>query len=192
MNYGKLAAAIALTVGFSGHTVAQDRFERMEPELYVGGGYGQYNLKWQDQDDIDFSDFDDDAEVMKVFAGMKFNEYLGAEIGYLNFDEANDIDQNAEVDGFTFAGIVSAPLHERISVYAKGGWFTWDAEVKAELPLVGTLSEDYDGSDWFYGAGVKVGLLENLDLRVEYERFDIEDDIEPKLDVASASLQLAF
>ncbi|GAB2878449.1 porin family protein [Microbulbifer echini] len=188
MNYGKLIAAIAMTTGLTGQAMAQDIFDRSESEFFVGGGYGQYSVKWDDEE----TEFDEKSEVVKIFGGIKLNEYLGAEVAYLNFDEANDFDTNAEIDGFTFAGILSAPIHERASVYVKGGWFTWNAEVKADLPVLGGVSEDMDGGDWFYGAGVKVGLLENLDLRLEYERFEIEDDIEPKLDVASASLQFAF
>ncbi|QFT55998.1 porin family protein [Microbulbifer sp. THAF38] len=188
MNYGKLLAAITLTTGLAGQAAAQESFDRSESEFYVGGGYGQYSIKWDNEE----TDFDEDAEVVKIYGGMKINEYLGAEIGYLNFDEANDFDNNAEIDGFTFAGILSAPLHERVSVYLKGGWFTWEAEVKSDLPVIGRVSEDLDGGDWFYGAGVKVGVMENLDLRLEYERFDLDDDIEPQIDIASASLQFAF
>ncbi|UTA48519.1 outer membrane beta-barrel protein [Simiduia sp. 21SJ11W-1] len=187
MMFGRTLLAAGLITATSASAWAND-FNLNEPELYVGGGYGQYSIKYENDD----TDFDDDAEVLKVYGGMKFNEFLGAEIGYLNFDEANSFDDNAEIDGFTFAGIVSAPLHERFSVYARAGWFTWDAKLKTTVPVIGEISEDIDGGDWFYGGGLKFGLTTNLDLRLEYDRYELDDDIKPEVDVASVNLQYSF
>lgn len=182
-------AGLLTSVSLSASMAAiADDFNVDDSEFYLGGGYGQYSIKWEDEN----TEFDDDAEVLKAYGGMKINEFVGAEIVYLNFDEANDFDSNATIHGLGFAGILSAPLHERFSLYAKGGWFTWNAEVEATLPVVGTVSEDMDGGDWFYGGGLKFGLAEHLDLRVEYERYELDDDIDPEIDVASVNLQYSF
>lgn len=180
-----LATGLATTLSMGANA---DDFNLNESEFYLGGGYGQYSIQWEDED----TEFDDDAEVLKAYGGMKINEFVGAELAYLNFDEANDFDSNATVHGLGLAGILSAPLHERFSLYAKGGWFTWDAEIEATLPVVGTVSEDFDGGDWFYGGGIKLGLAEHLDLRIEYERYELDDNIKPEIDVASVNMQYSF
>ena len=103
----------------------------------------------------------------------------------------SDIDSKAEVDGVSLAAILAAPLSESFSVYAKGGWFEWDADVTQELP-VGSISASQDGGDVFYGAGIEYAFTTNMQVRLEYERYELEDDIDPEMDVASVSFQYMF
>ena len=158
--------------------------------IYVGAGYGQYSFQFEDREnDIDF---DDDAGVLKGYIGAQFSPYVGLELAYQNFDELNDNDNNAEVDGYSLALRLSAPLTERFSIYAKGGWFEWEAELSANTPDFIDISAKQDGGDVFYGAGLQFAFTENLQGRIEYERFELEDDIDPDLDVASVSIQYMF
>lgn len=158
--------------------------------VYVGAGYGQYSFQFEDREnDIDF---DDDGGVLKGYVGAQFSPYVGLEFAYQNFDELSDLDSNAEVDGYSLALRLSAPLTEHFSVYAKGGWFEWEAELSADTPAFIDISTKQEGGDVFYGAGLQYSFTENIQGRIEYERFELEDDIDPDLDVASVSIQYMF
>jgi OmpA-OmpF porin, OOP family len=160
-------------------------------EPYLGVGYGQYNFE---TDRVDF-DFDDDREALKVYGGIMFTKSLGAEITWYDFDEARDNFLRADLEGSSIAGVFNAPLHDRFAFFAKVGWFFWDVDLKTDvfIPGIAVVNEDFDGDDVFFGVGAQIGLTESLDLRFEYERFDIDDEaIRPEFEYASVSLQANF
>jgi len=66
---------------------------------------------------------------------------------------------------FGVLGIDLGPL----GIFAKYGMVSWDAEI-----TIDGLSEAEDGSDPAYGVGAKIAIG-SIDLRAEYEVFDIED-----------------
>ncbi|WP_179957732.1 porin family protein [Exilibacterium tricleocarpae] len=163
------------------------------PEFYVGGGYGLYKFEF-DNDDID-TDFEDEQGVIKLFAGGKFTEHLGVELAYLNFDEATDSDLDADIDGFSLAAVLSAPLGESFSLFGKLGWFAWEADISGSVPFdldVIGVDDKLDGDDVFYGVGAKFRLTDNVDLRVEYDRYELDDNFDPELDIFSVSAQFVF
>lgn len=183
-----LAALSLAVIGLSGTAQAQSGIDNTG--FYVGAGYGQYSFQFEDREnDIDF---DDDAGVLKGYIGAQFSPYLGVELAYLNFDELNDNDNYSEVDGYSLAGRLSLPLSERFSLYAKGGWFEWEAQVSANTPAFIDISSTQEGGDVFYGVGMQYAFTQNIQTRLEYERFELEDDIEPDMDVASLSIQYMF
>ncbi|WP_340680030.1 outer membrane beta-barrel protein [Paraglaciecola sp.] len=181
-----LSALSLALIGLSGAAQA----EMDAPGIYVGAGYGQYSIQFEDREnDIDF---DDDSAVLKGYVGAQFNAYLSLELAYQNFDEANDIDNYAEIDGLSLAAIVSLPISENFSLFAKGGWFEWKADVSTTIPAIGNITSSQEGGDIFYGAGLQYAFTKNIRARIEYERFELEDDIDPDLDVASVSIQYMF
>ncbi|CAM4293661.1 outer membrane beta-barrel protein [Pseudoalteromonas ostreae] len=160
------------------------------PRVYTGIGYGQYSFQFEDsENDINF---DDDSQMLKGYVGSQFNKYLSLELAYQNFDEVSDIDSYAEVDGISLAARLAAPITASFSVYAKGGWLEWDAEVTSDIPALGEISTDQSGGDIFYGAGIEYAFTSNMQIRFEYERYELEDDIDPDMDVASVSVQYMF
>lgn len=174
----------------------EDNGWRMEPEFSIGAGYGPTKIKDNDED------FDEDEAAKKIFALAKFNEYVGIEASYIDFDEAGNDFFSLDAKGKTLALILEAPINETISLYAKGGQMWWEADAALTNDLF-SASDDYDGDETFWGAGVKFGLAEHLDLRIEYERFNFEisrdeidvlqaSDIDTEVDLASVNLQFTF
>ena len=71
----------------------------------------------------------------------------------------------------------------------KGGQFWWDADVKGPLGY----SDEREGTAMFYGVGTSIAVLDNLNLRLEYERADFDEDrVEADVDFASAGLSVMF
>lgn len=167
---------------------------RLSPEFSIGAGYGLTKLK----DD----EFEEDESAKKAFAIVKFNEYIGLEGAYIDFDEAGNDELSFDPKGATLGLILEAPITEAFSVYAKGGKMWWDADARVGMgPLA--INDDYDGEETFWGVGTKIRLAEHLDLKFEYERFNFEvsrdeidvlqqDDIGMDIDFASVNLQFTF
>lgn len=167
---------------------------RLDPEFSIGAGYGMTKLK--------DNDFDEDEAAKKAFAVVKFNEYIGLEATYIVFDEAGNDALTLDADGKSLAVIFEAPISPAFSLYAKGGQLWWEADASINSDLV-DVSDDYDGDETFWGGGAKFRLAENLDLRIEYERFNFDisrdeidvlqaDDIDMDVDFVSANIQFSF
>ena len=92
-----------------------------------------------------------------------------------------DIPVGIEVTGFDLFGVIGFDIGP-VGVFGKVGYLYWDADA-----LVADLSESFDGSDIAYGAGLRFNLG-SLEIRGEYELFDIED----AEDVSMWSLGLAY
>ncbi len=157
------------------------------PEAYIGVGYGQYKFEFEDAD----TDFKDDQDLMKFFVGGKFNETFGVELSHLNFSDGGDEFLDTDIKGISLAGVLSAPISEYFSVFGKAGWFAWEADIESKSDIV-DFSRSIDGNDFFYGAGLKFKLTDHADLRLEYDRYEIDDEIDPELDIVSFSAQYVF
>lgn len=186
--------AMVSSVALAQYDEEENNGWRLEPEFSIGAGYGLTKLK--------DGDFDEDEAAKKAFAVIKFNEYIGMEAAYVDFDEAGNDVLTLDADGKSLALIFEAPISPAFSIYAKGGQLWWDADASINSSVV-DVSDDYDGDETFWGGGVKFRLAENLDLRVEYERFNFdisrdeidvlqEDDIDMDVDFASVNLQFSF
>lgn len=167
---------------------------RLSPEFSIGAGYGLTKLK--------DGDFDEDEAAKKVFAVVKFNEYIGIEAQYIDFDDAGNGALNFDAKGKALDLILELPVSEGFSVYAKGGQLWWDADTSIDTESF-VLSDDYDGDETFWGVGAKFRLAEHLDLRIEYERFNFEvsrdeidllqaNAIDMDVDYANVNLQFTF
>lgn len=146
------------------------------PSLYFGGSWGQY--------DIEENAFDETDTLWKAFIGTELNHWFGLEAAFVNFDRAREQNSSYEADGWTGAAAVSIPFGGNSALYAKGGAFWWEAQ--SNFPGV---RRDEDGTDPFWGAGLRFGIAEPLSLRVEYERYEV-DSID--LDSVSVGLQANF
>lgn len=142
-----------------------------EPGFYVGAGAG---YSWIDEDG-----FEDDRLGFKLYGGADVLSWLGAEIGYVNFGEFSDGGTDVDADGFSVAAFAQVPVGN-FAPYLKVGHLWWDASSNAG---------DTDGDDWFGGLGVRFSLTEAVDMRVEYERYELDD---ADLDMGSLNVQYQF
>jgi len=140
--------------------------------------------------------------------GYQFSPFVAVEGSYTNLGKisadalANSVTANVKVHGAQLAVLPSVPIGKHLSVFGKAGAFAVYLDATAESPPLG-LKESADGGAWgfSYGGGVALNLGENATVRVEYERFNIDDkveldnievDVDTNIDFLSANLVFRF
>jgi opacity protein-like surface antigen len=151
-------------------------FAQNDSGLYVGAGVGQFNVKIDNVEDVGqtLGNFDSDDTVWKIFAGWRFNKYLGAELNYIDLGKPNDTVNNvrveAEINGVAPYLVGTFPLGP-VELFARVGYYFYDIKVSAES----IRSLDDSNEDFVYGAGVGITLFEHLHARLEYEIIDVSE-----------------
>ncbi len=157
------------------------------PGIYLGGGIGYNRI-----DSQDFPSNDDDIEDSRVsykgMAGIRLSELLAIEGQYIDFGTAEDGNNNVKADGWTAGAVMTLPVSPVIRPYAKAGALFWEADGKSGSGL-SLVRDSADGTDFTYGVGVSFRLAPALELRTEYERFEMSD---VDVDMASANLLFNF
>jgi OOP family OmpA-OmpF porin len=169
---------------------------KVDPGFFVGGGAIYTRVKNEFYESSDFptddDDFDDDRVSWKALAGFRFNEVLSLEGQYIDFGDAENNGARAEADGWTAAVVANIPT-PYVQPYAKAGALFWNTDAHVRGVLNNTIKASDDGTDFFWGLGVRVPLGQALDVRLEYERYDLDgDNLETKIDAASLNLQFNF
>ena len=155
---------------------------------YLGGSVGQAYIEVDTGDPAIPQNFDENDFGWKVMIGYEFDLpiNLGVEAAYVDFGApSGDLLGTVfevDADGFAGFGTIGFDLGP-IGVFGKAGVISWDAKLSADGFNIGSD----DGTDPAYGLGVKFGLG-SLELRGEYELFDIEDSE----DVAMLSVGLVY
>ncbi len=139
--------------------------------FYVGAGLGESDVS-------DTVSLNDDSLAYKAMAGYIFDlpaVDFGVELAYAdfggaseNFGGGNQID--VDVKGLAGFGTVGLDLG-LFGMYAKAGFASWDFDLSA----TGLPSVSADGSDPAYGIGLRF-TFSSVELRAEYERFEVEDN----------------
>jgi hypothetical protein len=174
----KIAAAIA---GLSVAAAAPAALADENAGFYIGGGVGQFNAQIDDVDDIDATvdDWDDDDTAYKFFAGYRMNRFLALELDYINLGEPSGtvvpgFNVDASVDGFAPYVVGTIPLGRWFEVYGRLGYYFYDATVGVEDEINGRVELDEESEDLVYGAGIGANIGERLNVRFEYEKFDLQ------------------
>jgi hypothetical protein len=132
--------------------------------------------------------------------------YSSAISGTINgtpFSATGTINAQAQVDGFYFGPILSLPVTDNFSVYAKAGFFIWDIDTSASatgtLTYGGTIyagsveaTASDDGTDAYFGAGLAYDITKTLSVKTEWTRFQIDSDSVSDSDVDFISAGLVF
>lgn len=164
-----------------------------ESGLYLGGSYGYLKVK-------DDEDFEDDNDAYQFILGADLNSFVGFEGSYIDFGEYGGNLAKADADGFTLAVKGTLPLTDFFSLHAKGGQLWWDADYE----VVG-YDGNADGEELFWGVGAAFAVTENVDITLDYTRYNIEfteDEVgllandslqaDTDLDHASAGIRFKF
>jgi OOP family OmpA-OmpF porin len=177
MNVKLAAALTVLTLAMLPAAYAQDE----EAGAYFGAGIGQFDAGIDNIDDVDATvdDWDDDDSAYKIFGGFQFSRFLAAEIAYIDLGNPSGevvpgVNVDAEVDGFAPYVVASFPIGPWFEVYARAGYYFYDATLGVEDAVGGDVEFDEESEDFVYGGGVGARLMERLALRLEYEKFDLE------------------
>ena len=158
----------------------------------------------------------DDSDIgWALYVGYRFNNYLAAEIGYVDLGEAlYNADISVTVVGATFpveasvrfasAGPSAAvmgmfPVNERFDVHAKAGLYFADTRVRTRIRDMAfdenLFHEEIDSGEQevFFGVGGAWNINDSFSLRVEYQRyFDVGDEETGETDIDLITLGVLF
>lgn len=187
-----LPLAVCGMLGLASFSAAADNFVPTTPEMYLGGGLGYNWLNGQpfrDPNNPDH-DFSESHLTWKGFAGLRFTNLLSVEGQYIDFGAHNRNSDNVKAHGWTTGLVLDVPLTEDIVPFAKAGALFWNSDgTFTSNGTPGGTGFHQSGTDFTWGGGVRFALTDNLDLRLEYERFRLDDT---HVDNATAGLQFNF
>lgn len=155
--------------------------------------YGGVNFGQSKYRGVDEASANTRTEGWKAYGGYQFNKYIGVEGGYVNLNDmtgrTGTTITNMDTDAWTLGAVLSYPVTQKISVMGKVGaaYMLTDVNVKKGTAL--TVRGGDDGYEPNYGVGVRYALLDNVDVRAEWERFDRKAY---DIDLMSAGLVLKF
>lgn len=154
---------------------------------YVGIGWGHFDLKMQNLDDVGTavnSIAHSGGDSWKVFAGYRASPYLSFEADYVNFGRPNDSFTGTGSDGnyrlrlSGFAPYVVGTLPAGpFEVFAKAGYLFYNAKLNVNLNAPGTqvIESTHSRSSFVYGGGVGITFLDHLNVNAEYDAVRIQN-----------------
>lgn len=164
-----------------------------QPTPFIGASYGYVKAHDLEINDVavgdDLEDFDDDRTTYKGFVGFELTDWLALEAAYVELGDFEDSGFEVDNEGYTAAAIVGIPFNEHVTLFAKGGQLWWESDATGPAGF----DERREGETPFWGAGLEIGFFQPLAIRIEYERFDLDDDnVDGAIDYASAGVQFGF
>jgi opacity protein-like surface antigen len=182
------AAAVLLAL-FAGSAYAQS--PENDEGLYLGLGYGAFDVQIDDIDDTDnaVERIDDDDNAWKAFVGWRLNPYFAFELNYVDFGNPGDElessgtsgDYEIEMSGVQPAIYGTFPVGP-VELFAKLGYYFYDVDLTIDIDDLGddVFRSDSSEEAWSYGAGAGVTILDRLHLKLEYEKIDTDliDDLD--------------
>ncbi|MCZ6890702.1 MAG: porin family protein [Gammaproteobacteria bacterium] len=176
-----LYAALCAVLGLGSVAYADER-----PGVYFGGGIGAYGL------DLDNVDFDDRSRFLRAVVGYRISDHLAVEGDYLKLFETSgdifgaDADLDADVWGISLRPIL--PITDRIDLYGRVGWSWYDVDVTSNAFGI-PLTADSKDNDFTWGGGLDFRLTDNVSLRGDFSRIEIDD---ANLNFLSAQVTFRF
>jgi hypothetical protein len=177
----KLAAALGAVMSGAMVSGAHAQGQEEVSGIYVGGGVGQFNAGIDDVDQIDdtIDSWKDDDTAYKFFGGYRLNPFLAFEVDYINLGKPSGaavpgFNVDASVDGFAPYVVGTIPLGKYFEAFGRLGYYFYDAKVGREDTLNGRVEFDEESKDLVWGGGLGANVGEKFNVRLEYERFDLQ------------------
>jgi hypothetical protein len=183
-----IAAAVLLALS-AGSAYAQS--PENDEGLYLGLGYGAFDVQIDDVDDTDeaITEIDDDDNAWKAFIGWRLNPYFAFELNYVDFGSPSDEltssgtsgDYEIGLSGFQPAIYGTFPLGP-VELFGKVGYYFYDVDLTIDIDDLTDEVFESDTSEeaLSYGFGAGVTILERLHAKLEYEKIDTDviDDLD--------------
>jgi OmpA-OmpF porin, OOP family len=184
-----LLGALGLTVVAASPAFAADS------GWYVGGSVGQANTN-VDTGAIDAAvrgagaatsstTADDSDTGWKLFFGYQFNQNFALELNYTDLGNISTtttttgpvgtVSGRFDSKGWGIDGIAMAPISKEFDLFAKIGFFRWEADATAAAIVGGAaaaVARSDSGTSAKFGLGARYHFTENVALRLEWERFN--------------------
>lgn len=164
------------------------------------------------------SSLDDGPTAFGAAVGYLFSPYVGIEAGYVTLGTAKyralvnvdpgapfarttaDVRQEISAKGITLGLSAFVPIGDRFDVHARGGLFLAQTKFAAAIGIAGDTPdlehETNHSRDGWYGYGVAVRLVDDLQLTVDYTHFrnvgDRSETIERTVSFLNAGLVYRF
>ena len=123
----------------------------------------------------------------RVFTGYRFTDYLAVHVGYTDLGKVQsrwvqealasftdpDVVATQSVHGVDVGLQLKMPLTERIAVELRGGKYYWKSRTRIALPMSEVESSIRRDADNFFGAGLEVGVVEDLSATLGWTRYEV-------------------
>jgi OOP family OmpA-OmpF porin len=116
-------------------------------------------------------DFDESEFAWKAFAGFRFWKYFGVEAQYADWGNPEAGTAQVDANNLGFFAIGIWPIHEHFEAFGKFGYHQWNVEFDDGA---GEVFEE-DEWDIAWGAGIGIPFADHFAIRMEYERYEVED-----------------
>lgn len=181
---------------------------------YVGGNYGSSYSVIDENEIVDdllssgftTTEFDTDERDTgyRIFAGYQLNPFFALEGGYFDlgrFDfkattlPAGTLDGRIEIEGFNLDLVGTMPLTERFSILGRIG--AQRAEAKDRFRGTGSVNifnpnPEATDTNLKAGLGLQYSISPSLDVRLEAERYRINDAVGNRGDIDMLSAGLVY
>lgn len=171
MNKALLAGLAALGLVASGTTLAQNT-PSWQGMGYVGAGVGESKFR-SDCAATNVFSCDKRDTAFKIYAGGKVNEWLGAELGYTDFGKVNASGGDTKAWAVPLSLLAGVPLGDRFNIFAKLGGLYGRTDVSASASTLVDRGHK-NGWGWTWGAGATFKVIQNLDIRVDWDRYKLD------------------
>jgi OOP family OmpA-OmpF porin len=139
----------------------------------------------------------------KVFFGYKFDRYLAVESGYFDLGKfgftmdnapSGTVNGNTQVRGLDLDVIGTLPFTKRLSGFARAGYSyaQTNASLMTTASVSGPDSSRQRSMNYKFGLGFQYVFTKTLGLRLEAERYRINDGVGGRADVDLISLGLVL
>ena len=134
---------------------------------------------------------DDKRLGWRVFTGYQFTDFLAVHVGYTDLGKRqahftgpiperlslSERQLTQKIRGVDVGLQVKLPLSERVAVAFRGGKYFWSSRTRvSETWEFESVRTSRSGSDNFFGAGLEVGVLEDLTATAGWTRYRVGDD----------------
>ncbi len=140
----------------------------------------------------------------KIFGGYQFNENLSVEGGYFDLGNfgfsaatvpAGTLNGEVQITGFNMDVVGTWPLTEKFSVIARIGWSSTESKSSfSGTGLVHVIQPESKENDINpkFGVGLQYHVTESFGLRLEVERYRINDSVGNTGDVDLTSMGMTY